>query len=111
MSEMTSLEEIKRKKMQEMQRQAAPSPAEAEQAEAEMEAQLDSMLRSVLTPEAKARLANIRLVNKELYLKVAQSLLYLARAGQLPGKLDDDQLKSLLEKARGQKRDISIKRK
>jgi programmed cell death protein 5 len=105
----SSLEEIKKKKMQEMQQEAGGQ--EAQQAEAQMEAQLDSMLRSVLTPEAKARLSNIRLVNKELYLKVAQSLLYLAKSGQIQGKIDDAQLKALLEKARGQKREISIKRK
>ena len=105
----SSLEEIKKKKMQEMQQSAGQQ--EAEQAQAQMEAQLDSMLRSVLTPEAKSRLSNIRLVNKELYLKVAQSLLYLAKAGQVQGKIDDAQLKTLLEKARGPKREISIKRK
>ena len=105
---MSSLEELRERKRQELQRQAEGQ--ENEEARA-MEAQLDSLLRSVLTPEAKSRLSNIKLVNKELYLKVAQSLLYLAKSGQLQGKIDDGQLKALLEKVKGTKREISIKRK
>ena len=103
MTAMSSLEELREKKRQELQRQAEGQ--EKEEARA-MEAQLDSLLRSVLTPEAKSRLSNIKLVNKELYLKVAQSLLYLAKSGQLEGKIDDAQLKTLLEKVKGTKREI-----
>jgi programmed cell death protein 5 len=108
---MSELEALKKKKLQEMRQAGGQEALQRQQEEQAMEAQLDSLLRSVLTPEAKSRLSNIRLVNKDLYLKMAQSLLYLAKSGQLPGKLDDAQLKSLLEKVREKKREISITRK
>ena len=72
--------------------------------------QLDLLMRQLLTDEAKTRVNNIKLVNKELYLTVAQSLLYLQKSGEINGKLGDFELKNLLERL-SQKREIKIKRK
>jgi programmed cell death protein 5 len=67
-------------------------------------------MRLVLTPEAKARLGNVKLVNYELYLKAAQTIIYLQKAGQIRGRITEEQLKQLLEKLSA-KREITIKRK
>ncbi|MBI2597698.1 MAG: DNA-binding protein [Candidatus Diapherotrites archaeon] len=87
--------------------------AEREQAKKEMEAQMriESMLRKVLTDEARQRLYNVRLVNKELYTGAIQSILMLLQQGQLEGKVSDSELKSLLENLGSQKKEFTIRRK
>ncbi len=87
----------------------------AEQQQAQQEAdqaqeQLDNVLRFLLEPEAKQRLANVRIANKQLYLKAAQSLLMLYKAGQIGGKVSENELKQLLEKL-SEKREPKITRK
>ncbi len=81
-----------------------------EQAVLEAEAKINSAVRSLLTEEARTRLNNVRLVNKEQYLKVAQVILYLQKAGQLQGKISEDELKQLLDRM-SSKREIKIRRK
>ena len=80
------------------------------QKETELEQQLNQVVRTLLTEEAKARLNNVKLVNKELYMKTVQAIVYLKNAGKISGKLSEEQLKALLETLRN-KREISIKRK
>jgi len=94
-------EEMKKKKMEELQRR---------QLEEEAEAKISSMLRTLLDEKARTRLNNVKLVNKELYLKAVQAILYLQKAGQLQGKVGENEVKALLEKMNA-KREISIKRK
>lgn len=94
-------EELKRRKTEALEKR---------QMEEESEARISSMLRGVLTEEARARLGNVRLVNKELYLKAVQAVIYLQRAGQLQEKVGEEELKELLERLRS-KREITIKRK
>ena len=96
-----SEEELKKKYMEQM---------EEKQKEAETEAKLDETLRFLLEPKAKERLSNVRLANKELYMKAVQSLLYLAQANQLSKKLSEEDLKALLLKL-SEKRETKIVRK
>ena len=65
------------------------------QAQIEAEAKIASVLRGLLTETARTRLNNVKLVNRELYLKAVQAILYLANAGQLQGKLGEEELRSL----------------
>lgn len=103
-------EDLKEKRQRELQERMVQQQAlQQKQLQAEME--LDSLLRNILAPEAKQRLSNIRLVNQELYLTVAKSLLYLAKSGRLQGKISDAQLKQLLTKLQGEKKEIKIRRK
>ena len=68
------------------------------------------VLKKMLSPEAKARLKNVRLVNEERYWSAVQQLLVLYQSGRLQGTVSEEQLKRLLS-AFSQKRDIKIKRK
>ncbi len=98
-------EELKKQKTGELQKKQAD-----EQQRLEAEAKMDSVLRSLLSEEAKARLGNVKLVNNELYYKAVQAIVYLANAGQLQGKMQEDELRLLLDKIRNKKK-INIKRK
>jgi programmed cell death protein 5 len=96
------------KQLEAMRRQIAQQQAQQEADQAQE--QLDNVLRFLLEPEAKQRLANVRIANKPLYLKTAQALLMLYKAGQVNGKVSDAELKQLLEKL-SEKREPKITRK
>lgn len=74
------------------------------------EQQLNQMLSMLLDSNAKARLSNIKLANKNLYLKAVQTIISLYNMGHLKGRMSDDDLKALLEKLSA-KREIKIKRR
>ena len=108
------IEELKRRKLEEMKQKFAEQEAagqQAEFAEQQQEAQLDAIMRKLLEPEAKARLANVRLVNKDLYFRAVQSVMYLAQRSGEKEKLNDYQVKRILERLSGAKREIRIVKK
>ena len=76
----------------------------------ELEMQINATLRQILTPEAKQRLSNIKLVNRERYYMLAQTLLTLYKTGRITKKLSDSELKNLLIRLTN-KRGINIRRK
>ena len=100
-----NLEQAKKQQMEELKQRQ-----EEEQAKQEAEEKIGASVRPLLTDEARNRLNNVGLVNKGLYLKTVQLILYLQQAGQLQGKVSDQELKLLLDKMR-KKREITIKRK
>jgi programmed cell death protein 5 len=110
---MTDIDEIRRKRMQQIQQQAAQQSSEAESQEQmhrEVETQKKQAMMQLLTPEARARLANIRLTKPEFVDQIELQLIQLAQAGRVQSKISDDQLKELLRKLIGQKREIKISR-
>ncbi|WP_048191318.1 DNA-binding protein [Methanobacterium sp. SMA-27] len=111
---MTDIDEIRRKRMQQLQQQQAnpqsSQAAEQEQVRKEMDAQKKQAMMQLLTPEARARLANIRLTKPEFVDQIEIQLIQLAQSGRVQSKITDDQLKELLRKLIGQKREINIKR-
>jgi programmed cell death protein 5 len=110
---MTDIDEIRRKRMQQLQQQAAQQSSDAESQEQmrrEVETQKRQAMMQLLTPEARARLTNIRLTKPEFVDQIELQLIQLAQAGRVQSKITDDQLKELLRKLAGQKRDIKITR-
>jgi len=101
------LDAIRQKKLAELQQQQAAQEAQEEQ-RAALEAQKQSILRQILTEEARQRLANIKLVRPQLADAVELRLIQLAQQGSLSAKLTDDQLKEILRKIQGQKRETKI---
>ena len=75
--------------------------------------QLQEMLKiiskQILTPEARERLANVKLVKPELAMQLEAYLAQLYQAGQLRGKISEKQLIEILKKLQG-KRDFKIRR-
>ncbi|HDI02095.1 MAG TPA: DNA-binding protein [Ignisphaera sp.] len=60
------------------------------------EARRQEILRSILTPEARERLANIRLVRPEIARIVEDHLIALAAQGRISRPITDDELKAIL---------------
>lgn len=82
------------------------------QAQAEAEAQKQALMRKILTPEARQRLQNVKLVRPDFAAQIELQLLQLAQSGRIPLPITDDLLRKLLEQIMSQqtKRDISIRR-
>ncbi|MBE6505768.1 DNA-binding protein [Methanobrevibacter millerae] len=120
---MSDLDEIRQKRMAELQAQqaaaqqaqqqqaAAQQQLQQQEAQAQFEAQKKQILGQILTPEARNRLANLRLTKPELVNQIEIQLIQSAQAGSLRGKVTDEQLKVLLRQIAGQKREIKITRK
>ena len=103
------LELIRRRKLSDLQRSMGEEQR-AEQAQKQLEAQKQSLLRVILTPEARQRLTNIRMVRPEFAEQLELQLIQIAQSGRLKVPLTDDQLKETLKRLQGQKRDITIRR-
>lgn len=104
-----TLESIREKQVEELKRQYVEQQ-EAEEAAASAEQQMERVLRQILEPEAKQRLSNLRIGNKELYLAAVQTIILLFKNQQLNAKLSDAELKALLIKL-SEKRNTTIRRK
>ena len=118
---MSDLDEIRQKRMAELQaqqaamqnqaQQQAMAQAQQQEAQAQFEAQKKQILAQIMTVEARNRLANLKLTKPELVNQIELQLIQSAQAGSLRGKVTDEQLKVLLRQIAGQKREIKITRK
>jgi programmed cell death protein 5 len=106
------LEEIRRRKMMDLQRvQQDAYQEEASNQQAELDAQKKAILRKILSPEARERMANLRLARPDVAENVEQQLIMLAQSGRLREVVSDELLKQILEKIIPQKREIKITRR
>ena len=101
------LEAIRQRKMAELQQQALKEQSQ-DQAVAEAQAQKESILRKILTPEARARLSNIRMVKPEFAEQIEMQLIQLASSGRLKGQVTDEQLRELLVQLQGKERERKV---
>jgi len=104
------LEELRRKKLTALQKQMTDEQKSA-QAEQQMEQQKQALLRSILTPEARQRLANLKMVRPEFTEQLELQLIQLAQQGKVPVPLSDEQLKKILVQLQGRKRETTITRR
>ena len=107
------LEDLRKKKLQELQQQAAlqESMEEQEEQQKQLEEQKKAILRKILTTEARERLGRIKVARPQVAETIENQLIMLAQSGQLKNKINDEQLRMLLSKAIPKKRDIKIKRR
>jgi len=107
------LENLRKKKLQELQQQAALQDEmdAQEQQKEEFEKQKKMILLKILTPEARERLGRIKVARPEIAENIENQLIMLAQSGQLKNKINDEQLRMLLSKIIPKKRDIKIKRR
>ena len=116
MSDDNELEEIRRRKMQELQKQAIDQQKQKE-ADDRFQEQKDTIMRKILAPEARQRLTNLKMVRPELVEAIEAQLINLVQAGQLSRlgiqlPMSDEQFKNLLAQLMGKekKQEFKIKK-
>lgn len=109
MSEDEELDDIRKRRMLQLQRRMAQEQQRA-QMEQQVEQQKQALLRQILTPEARGRINNLKMIKPEFATQLELQLIQLAQAGRPQIPLTDEQLKELLAKLQSTKRDIKIRR-
>lgn len=107
------LEEIRRRKMQELQRQAAEEQMGEDQRKAQEieKARKQQILRQILTPEARERLGNVKLVRPDLAENVENQLIQLAGMGRVNRMITDKDVRDILERLTATKKETRIERR
>jgi len=103
------LESIRKRKLLSMQNRASDEQRQA-QAEEKIEAQKQALLRQILSPEARQRLNNLKMVRADFTEQIELQLIQMAQMGKLPVPLSDTQLKQILLQLQSRKRETKITR-
>ena len=109
---MTELDEIRKKKLEELMKLQQNNSQQNSEEEMQMQQQiqqLEAVVKQAFTKEALERFGNLKAANPE---KAIQVLVILAQAMQQDQiqKIDDYTLKGILKKMTPKKKDINIKR-
>lgn len=110
---MSEIDEIRKRKIAELQARAnSPSQQEADEETAIMQQiqKMEDMVRPHLSKDALQRYSNLKLAHPEQAVKVLLVLTHGIQAGKL-GIVTDEQLKSLLREFMPKKRETRIVRK
>jgi programmed cell death protein 5 len=104
------LEALRQKRYSELRQQAQQQAQQEKQTE-QLEMQKQSILRQILTPEARERLGNVKLADPNKANAVEMQLIQLAQSGRLQGVVTDTMLKEILRQVTPQRREITIQRR
>ncbi|HII82806.1 MAG TPA: DNA-binding protein [Ferroplasma sp.] len=107
------LNNIRKRKLEEMQRNAQQGEMDEEnrkQIEQE-EARRQQILRQILSTEARERLSTLKLVKPDLVSNVENQLIQLAGMGRINRVIGDEELKGILSRLIGSKRETRIERR
>lgn len=78
----------------------------------DVETQKQALLRKILTPEARQRLVNIKMVRPDYADQLELQLIQVAQSGKIKLPITDEILKRMLEQVQAQQqREIRIRRK
>ncbi|MCS6769654.1 MAG: DNA-binding protein [Candidatus Caldarchaeum sp.] len=97
------LERLRQQRMAELQARAAE-----EQARRQKELEKAAVLRAILTPEARQRLNNLKLIRPEIAERVEAYLIQVSQTGNVRLPIDDDGLKLILEKIMPRRKETKI---
>ena len=103
------LEALRKRRMLELQQRMAEEQKQA-QVRQQLESQKQVLLRRILTPEARSRLTNLKMVKPEFTQQLELQLIQLAQQGRIAIPITDEQLKELLVRLQSGRRDYTIRR-
>ncbi|MCK4550817.1 MAG: hypothetical protein KAT91_02595 [Candidatus Aenigmarchaeota archaeon] len=95
---MDSIEDIRKRKMEQYAQESEATGAAQEQQLAQAQAEIDSLAKKILSPEAFGRIANIRTVKPDFALQVEMFLVQMHQSGQIKAPVDENTLVSILDR-------------
>lgn len=104
------LEELRRRKLAELQQQGAYERDDSAM-RAEQENAKENVLRQVLEPEARERLTRVRMARPDIAATVENQLLSLYQSGRVRSRIDDATLRQILARFTPKTRDTTIERR
>lgn len=104
------LQEIRRRKLEALQQDQAQDEVQS-QVDEQHDQQRQAILRQILSPEARERMARLRIARAEFAEAVENQLIMLAQSGKLQAQIDDASLVQILERLTPEKRETTIKRR
>lgn len=109
------IEELRKQKLEQLKEQqqgGGSQEQEARQAQQEQaEAQKSAVLRQHLTDGARQRLNSVKMSKPDFGEQVEQQVFALARSGRLGDKIDEDQMRQLLQELKPDQQSFDIKRR
>ena len=110
------LEELRERKMEELQEQAqgeggSASAEEQQAAQERAEQQQDALLKQYLTDGARQRLNAVEMSKPDFAKQVKQQVTALAQSGRINGRIDEEQMKSLLKELQPDRKSFDIRRR
>jgi programmed cell death protein 5 len=103
------LDALRQRRYSDLQRAAIEEQRQTE-TRRQIEAQKQAVLKQILTPEARQRLTNIRMVKPEFAQQIELQLIQLAQSGRIKLPITDEQLKEALARIQSQRKEIRIRR-
>lgn len=103
------MEELRRRRLLQLQQQLAEQQRQA-QTQQRIEQQKQVILRRILTPAARQRLTNLKMVKPNFTAQLELELIQLAQQGKISVPVTDEQLKTILVQLQSRRRDIKIRR-
>ena len=104
------LEMLRKKRLAELKASSERQEPSKEERE-ELEDMKNQLLIRILSREAKERLNRLKLAYPDIAQLVENQLIMLYRSGRLPGEVDDQTLKKILQQVQPESKDIKIVRK
>ncbi len=103
------LEILRQRRYSNLQRSSVEEQRQSE-ARRQLEEEKQAALKLILTPEARQRLANIKMVKPEFAEQIELQLIQLAQQGRVKVPISDAQLKEALARVQSQRKEIRIRR-
>lgn len=103
------LEDIRRRRLQELRTKLAEEQQRTEDQKS-LELQKQALLRQILTTEARQRLNRIKLVRPEFAEQVELQLIQVAQSGRIKLPITDAQLKTILANLQSDRKEIKFRR-
>jgi programmed cell death protein 5 len=103
------IEEMRRRRLLELRRRLAEEQQRA-QMQQQIEIQKQALLRRILTPDARRRLTNLKMVKPEFAEQLELQLIQLAQEGRINIPVTDEQLKEILVRIQSGRREFKIRR-
>ncbi len=111
---MDDLEEIKKRKLMELQARQQESLHNQVQEEEQIQdqiSQLETLVKQYLTREALERYGNLKTAHTEKAVRVLAVLGQMIQSGQIKSQINDIQFKEILKQLEPKKKEFTIKRK